>query len=111
MAELDVRKTEVLGNSAKFIQCKIFHILLRNNFLLCTILPLIFRPYGEVFHVHVFVGLLVLNVYGFLVHLLFVGIVSFFHVKNIVKSLCTFFSYLFSPFSEQQNLLLNMCCL
>jgi hypothetical protein len=60
MAELDVRRTEVLGNSAKNI-----HILLRKNFLLCAMLPLIFRPYGEVFHVHVFIGLLVLNVYAF----------------------------------------------
>ena len=66
MAELDVRRTEVLGNSGKKIfSAKFVHILLENNFLLCAMLPLIFRTYGEVFHVHVYVGLLVLNVYAF----------------------------------------------
>ena len=52
------------------IQQKLFnadfvHILLGNNFLVFAMFPLIFRPYGEVFHVHAFVGLLVLNVYAF----------------------------------------------
>ena len=65
MGELDVRRTEVLGNLEKIFSEKFVHILLGNHFLLCTMLALIFRPYGEVFHVHVFVGLLVLNVYAF----------------------------------------------
>ena len=34
-----------------------------------------------------------------------------FSMLNLVKLLYTFISYLFSLFSEQQNLLLNMCCL
>ena len=49
----------------KIFSAKFVDILLGNNFLLCAMLPLIFRPYEEVFHVHVFVGLLVLNVYAF----------------------------------------------
>ena len=65
MVELDVRRTEVLGNLEKIFSAKFVHILLGNYFLLCAMLPLIFRPYGEVFHVHVYVGLLVLNVYAF----------------------------------------------
>ena len=65
MAELDVRRVEVLGNSTKLFSAKFVHILLRKNFFLCTMLPLIFRPYGEAFHLNVFVGLLVLNVYVF----------------------------------------------
>ena len=44
---------------------KFVHRLLRNNFLLCAMLPLIFGPYGDVFRLHVFVGMLVLNVYAF----------------------------------------------
>ena len=34
-----------------------------------------------------------------------------FAMLNLVKLLCTFFSYLFFSFTEQHNLLLNMCCL
>ena len=34
-----------------------------------------------------------------------------FAMLNLVKLLCTFFSYLFFIFTEQHNLLLNMCCL
>ena len=34
-----------------------------------------------------------------------------FAMLNLVKLLCTFFSYLFFIFTEQYNLLLNMCCL
>ena len=48
----------------KVFSAKFVHILLGKNFLLCAMLPLVFKPYGEVFHVHVFVGLLVLNVYA-----------------------------------------------
>ena len=65
MVELDDRRTKVLRNLEKIISAKFVHILFGKNFLLCTMLPLIFRPYGEVFHVHVYVGLLVLNVYAF----------------------------------------------
>ena len=49
----------------KLFSANFVHILLRKNFLLCAMLPFIFRTYGEVFNVHVFVGLLVLNVYPF----------------------------------------------
>ena len=65
MAELDVKRTEVLGNSAKIFSTKFVHKLLTKNFSLCAMLPLIFKIYGEVFHVHVFVGLLVLKFYAF----------------------------------------------
>ena len=34
-----------------------------------------------------------------------------FSMLNLVKLLCTFFSYLFFIFTEQHNLFLNMCCL
>ena len=34
-----------------------------------------------------------------------------FAMLNLVKLLCTFFSYLFFIFTEQHSLLLNMCCL
>ena len=37
MAELDVRRTEVLGNSAKIIQCKVCSYIARKEFLaLCN---------------------------------------------------------------------------
>ena len=65
MAKLDVKITEVLGNSAKIFSTKFVHKLLTKHFSLCAMLPLIFKIYGEVFHVHVFVDLMVLNVYAF----------------------------------------------
>ena len=79
-------------------------------FLLCTMLPLIFRLYGEVFHVHIFVGVLVLNVYSFWVHVLFVVIVSFCHVKSCEITMYIFQLFVFI-FTEQHNLLLKICCL
>ena len=64
MDELDVRRLVYWEIQKKLFSAKSVHILLRKNFLVCAMLPLIFMPYEEVFHVHVFVGLLVLNVYA-----------------------------------------------
>jgi hypothetical protein len=111
MAELDARRSEVLGNSAKIIQRKVRSYIARKEFLALRNASIHLQALWRGISCSCIcrsAGSKCSYIFGYCCCLLELFL---FAMLNLAKLLHKFFSYLFSLFSEQQRLLLNMCCL